>query len=110
MTSTPNVATDPSQGFTPAMKKFQQDLRDAKESIQKSMENYKTADRSSEHGVTKAGEPTILFDQPGEIREASHRFDQHGRRHAGYHHRLRWINLRPSQAGIKRHDDKPAIQ
>jgi hypothetical protein len=49
------VATDPDQGFIVAMKKFQQDLLDAKDSIQKSMDTYKATDEGSQQGVNKAG-------------------------------------------------------
>jgi hypothetical protein len=53
----PTIATDPTQGFVPAMKKFQQDLLDARDSIQKSMDVYKATDQNSEHGITKADGP-----------------------------------------------------
>jgi hypothetical protein len=49
------IATDPVQGFITAMKKFQQDLVDTKELIQKSMDTYKATDEGSQQGINKAG-------------------------------------------------------
>jgi hypothetical protein len=52
------IATDPAQGFIAAMKEFQQDLLDAKESIRKSMDVYKATDQGNQQGFKKAGEST----------------------------------------------------
>jgi hypothetical protein len=49
------IATNPVQGFITAMKKFQQDLVDTKELIQKSMDTYKATDEGSQQGINKAG-------------------------------------------------------
>jgi hypothetical protein len=52
------IATDPTQGFLPAMQKLKSDLEDAKELIRKSMATYRETDQVSAHGVNNAGGST----------------------------------------------------
>jgi hypothetical protein len=49
------IASDPVQGFIPALQKLQQDLQDTKDMIKKSMETYQATDHGNMQGITTAG-------------------------------------------------------
>lgn len=53
------VATDPVQGFIPAMKKFQEDLVQFRSDVEKSMAAYQAVDQDAQQGIVKAGGPTL---------------------------------------------------
>lgn len=52
------IATDPVQGFLPAMKKFQEDLVQFRSDVEKAMATYQATDEDAQQGITKAGGPT----------------------------------------------------
>jgi hypothetical protein len=49
------VASDPTQGAIPVLKKLQTDLNDAHAAIQKSMANYSDTDQGNASNVTSSG-------------------------------------------------------
>jgi hypothetical protein len=49
------VATDPVQGFIPALQRLQKDLEDTKDMIKKSMETYQATDHGNMQGIKTAG-------------------------------------------------------
>jgi hypothetical protein len=49
------IATDPVQGFIPALKRLQKDLEDTKDMIKKSMETYQATDHGNMQGINTAG-------------------------------------------------------
>jgi len=54
------IATDPVQGFIPAMRKFQEDLVTFRADVEKSMATYEEVDQGARQGITKAGGPTLF--------------------------------------------------
>ncbi|WP_394616531.1 hypothetical protein JNUCC0626_43970 [Lentzea sp. JNUCC 0626] len=54
-----SIATDPSQGFIAAAKKFQKDLEQMRLDVEKAMATYQTADQDAAHGIKKAGGPIL---------------------------------------------------
>lgn len=49
------IATDPVQGFVPAILKFQEDLKRFRVDVEQSMADYRTTDQDSGQGISSAG-------------------------------------------------------
>ncbi|MFD0199890.1 MULTISPECIES: hypothetical protein [Saccharothrix] len=53
------IATDPIQGFIPAMRRFQDDLNQLRSKVEQAMTTYQVTDQGAGQGVTRAGGPTL---------------------------------------------------
>ncbi|MEU4801735.1 hypothetical protein [Actinosynnema sp. NPDC023587] len=52
------IASDPAQGFFPAVRKLQQDLNQLADDVRRSMGVYRSTDDGSAHDLNSAGGPT----------------------------------------------------
>jgi hypothetical protein len=53
------IATDPVQGFIPALIKFQDDLDQLRSNVEQAIAAYQTSDQDAGRGVANAGGPTL---------------------------------------------------
>ncbi|TQM82994.1 hypothetical protein FHX81_5407 [Saccharothrix saharensis] len=53
------IASDPDQGFVPALRRFTTDLALLRDQVVQAMDLYRTTDQGAEHGVTDAGGPIL---------------------------------------------------